>query len=153
MEPPSTPFALKSSFPPVIFTYCTKTDGGRGEQRMWQIANFLKKNGIASFNGCQVKAGEDWQTKWFGKMPEAKICILILSEEYFTSKACVKECVEVAADVAPEPNERRVGGLQNAHMYMNMCMRMQMCMHMHTCMHMCMYVSTYVLCLMCWHVL
>ena len=54
MEPPSTPFALKTSFPPVIFSYCTKTDGGRGEQRMWQIANFLKKHGIASFNGKQV---------------------------------------------------------------------------------------------------
>ena len=36
MEPPSTPFALQTSFPPVIFSYCTKTDGGRGEQRMWQ---------------------------------------------------------------------------------------------------------------------
>ena len=45
MEPPSTPFALQSSFPSVIFSYCTKTDGGRGEQRMWQIANFLKKHG------------------------------------------------------------------------------------------------------------
>ena len=56
MEPPSTPFALQTSFPSVIFSYCTKTDGGRGEQRMWQVANFLKKHGIASFNGKQVKA-------------------------------------------------------------------------------------------------
>ena len=45
MEPPSTPFALQTSFPNVIFSYCSKTDGGRGEQRMWQIANFLKKHG------------------------------------------------------------------------------------------------------------
>ena len=57
MEPPSTPFALQTSFPSVIFSYCTKTDGGRGEQRMWQIANFLKKHGIASFNGKQVEVG------------------------------------------------------------------------------------------------
>ena len=42
-EPPSTPFDLEAALPPVIFSYCTKTDGGRGEQRMWQIANFLKK--------------------------------------------------------------------------------------------------------------
>ena len=40
MAPPSTPFALQTSFPPVIFTYCTKTDGGRGEQRMWRIKTF-----------------------------------------------------------------------------------------------------------------
>ena len=59
MEPLSTPFALQTSFPAVIFSYCTKTDGGRGEQRMWQIANFLKKHGIASFNGKQVEVGED----------------------------------------------------------------------------------------------
>jgi LSD1 subclass zinc finger protein len=64
MEPSSEPFSLQTSFPPVIFSYCTKTDGGRGEQRMWQIANFLKKHGIASFNGKQVEAGEDWMQKW-----------------------------------------------------------------------------------------
>ena len=75
MEPPSTPFALQTSFPPVIFSYCTKTDGGRGEQRMWQIANFLKKHGIASFNGKQVEVGEDWMQKWLGKMPEADVCL------------------------------------------------------------------------------
>ena len=46
--PPSTPFALQRNFPNVIITYSSKTDGGRGEQRMWQIANFLKKHGIAS---------------------------------------------------------------------------------------------------------
>ena len=79
MDPPSTPFALQTSFPAVIFSYCTKTDGGRGEQRMWQIANFLKKHGIASFNGKQVEVGEDWMQKWLGKMPEADVCLALLA--------------------------------------------------------------------------
>ena len=45
MEPTSAAFDLQTDFPAVIISYCSKTDGGRGEQRMWQIANFLKKHG------------------------------------------------------------------------------------------------------------
>ena len=96
MEPPSTPFALQTSFPPVIFSYCTKTDGGRGEQRMWQIANFLKKHGIASFNGKQVEVGEDWMQKWLGKMPEADVCLAMLGPEYFASGPCKREIYQTA---------------------------------------------------------
>ena len=91
MEPPSTPFALQTSFPPVIFSYCSKTDGGRGEQRMWQIANFLKKHGISSFNGKQVEVGEDWMQKWLGKMPEADVCLALISGPYFESGPCKEE--------------------------------------------------------------
>ena len=75
----------RTSFPPVISSYCTKTDGGRGEQRMWQVANFLKRHGIASFNGKQVKAGEDWMQKWLGKMPEADVCLAMIGPDYFKS--------------------------------------------------------------------
>ena len=58
--PDSTPFRLEDQFPPVIFSYCTKTDNGRGEEHMWRVANFLKRHGISSFNGKQVEPGEDW---------------------------------------------------------------------------------------------
>ena len=37
---------------------------------MWQLANFFKKHGIASFDGKQVEVGEDWMQKWLGKMPD-----------------------------------------------------------------------------------
>ena len=101
MEPPSTPFALQTSFPPVIFSYCSKTDGGRGEQRMWQIANFLKKHGIASFNGKQVEAGEDWMQKWLGKMPEADVCLALISGPYFESGPCKEEIYKTAREKIP----------------------------------------------------
>ena len=90
-EPPSTPFALETTFPPVIFSYCTKTEGGRGEERMWQLANHLRSHGIASFNGKQVEPGEDWMQKWLGKMPEADVCIAMLSPGYFKSGPCKEE--------------------------------------------------------------
>ena len=98
MEPPTTPFALQTSFPPVIFSYCTKTDDGRGEQRMWQIANFLKKHGIASFNGKQVEVGEDWMQKWLGKMPEADVCLALISGPYFESGPCKEEIYKTARE-------------------------------------------------------
>ena len=101
MEPPSASFTLKTSFPPVIFSYCTKTDGGRGEQRMWQIANFLKKHGIASFNGKQVEAGEDWMQKWLGKMPEADVCLALISGPYFESGPCKEEIYKTAREKIP----------------------------------------------------
>ena len=65
-EPSSAPFRLQEFFPPVIFSYCTKTEGGRGEERTWQLANFLRSHGITSFNGKQVEGGEDWMQKWMG---------------------------------------------------------------------------------------
>ena len=78
----------------MISSYCTKTDGGRGEQRMWQVANFLKRHGIASFNGKQVKAGEDWMQKWLGKMPEADVCLAMIGPDYFKSGPCKEEIYE-----------------------------------------------------------
>ena len=36
MERNSAAFDLQTDFPAVIISYCSKTDGGRGEQRMWQ---------------------------------------------------------------------------------------------------------------------
>ena len=85
----------------MIFTYCTKTDGGRGEQRMWQIANFMKKHGIASFNGKQVEVGEDWMQKWLGKMPESDVCLAMLGPEYFASGPCKEELYATAREGIP----------------------------------------------------
>ena len=65
---------------------------------MWQIANLLKQNGIASFNGKQVEAGEDWMQKWLGKMPEAEVCIALLSPSYFQSGPCKEEIYQTARE-------------------------------------------------------
>ena len=91
----TTPFPRASDFPPVILSYASKSRGGKGKDDMWAIANVLREAGIDSFNGYMVAGGEDWQLEWFGFLPEAKVCILILSpDEYFKSKACVNECWE-----------------------------------------------------------
>jgi len=95
---PATPFKLQTTFPPIIFSYCTKTDGGLGEEHVWRLANFLKDNGIHSFNGKQVDAGEDWMQKWLGKMPEASVCIAMLSPEYFKSGPCKEEIYAAARE-------------------------------------------------------
>ena len=100
-EPPSTPFNLEKTFPPVIFSYCTATDGGRGEAHMWRLANLLKQHGIASFNGKQVQPGEDWLQKWLGKMPEAKVCLALLSAAYFQSGPCKEELYETLREGIP----------------------------------------------------
>ena len=90
-EPSDAPFKLEADFPPVVLSYCTKTDGGRGEARMWQVANFLRSHGIASFNAKQVQPGENWMQKWLGKMPDADVCIAMLSPGYFKSGPCKEE--------------------------------------------------------------
>jgi hypothetical protein len=88
-------FELEAEFPEVILSYTTASRGGKGKKDMWAIANVLRKNGITSFNGYQVKSGDHWQDQWYGNMPEAKVCILILSPEYFDSGPCRDECSAV----------------------------------------------------------
>ena len=59
--------------------------------RMWAVANGFKSAGITSFNGYQVQGGASWQNAWFGKLPECKVLVLMLSKSYFKSDACIKE--------------------------------------------------------------
>ena len=68
---------------------------------MWQIANFMKKHGISSFNGKQVEAGEDWMQKWLGKMPEADVCLAMISGPYFESEPCKEEIYKTAREKIP----------------------------------------------------
>ena len=68
---------------------------------MWQVANFLKKNGIASFNGKQVEAGQDWMQKWLGKMPDADVCLAMISADYFASGPCKEEIYETTRKGIP----------------------------------------------------
>ena len=86
------PFSREVEFPQVIISYATKSRGGNGKEDMWAVANVLRENGITSFNGCQVKAGENWQEGWYGRMSKAQAAILLLSPEYFDSDSCVQEC-------------------------------------------------------------
>ena len=86
-------FDREVDFPDVVFSYASKSRGGKGKDDMWAMCNLCRAHNITSFNGYMVKAGEDWQLEWYGLMPEAKVVVLILSPEYFASKNCVKECV------------------------------------------------------------
>ena len=49
----------RTSFPPVISSYCTKADGGRGEQRTWQVASFLERHGMAFASRIEWRRGLD----------------------------------------------------------------------------------------------
>ena len=88
-------FSLENNFPEVIFSYATKSNNGKGKDDMWALANVLRENGITSFNGYQVEAGDNWQEAFYGRLPEAQVAILVLSPEYFASDACVKECATI----------------------------------------------------------
>ena len=61
---------------------------------MWAVANGFRSNEITSFNGYQVRGGTNWKKAWFGKLPESKVLVLMLSKSYFKSSACVKELEE-----------------------------------------------------------
>eukprot|EP00041_Stephanoeca_diplocostata_P013926 m.249210 g.249210 ORF g.249210 m.249210 type:complete len:358 (+) comp19516_c1_seq5:279-1352(+) len=87
-----TPFDAECTFPDVMLSYQTNSTGvSLGKSWMWALANELKKHGITTFNGYQVRGGEDWQLKWFGKLPKAKSVVVMLSRTFFTSRACVNE--------------------------------------------------------------
>jgi hypothetical protein len=87
----TVPFALQMLFPQVILSYCTHTDGGLGKEHVWSVANILNDAGISSFHGYMVEAGQDWEKKWFGKMPRAKVGVVMLSEAFFKSGPCKEE--------------------------------------------------------------
>lgn len=80
-----TAFPLEEHFPPVLWTCCTDSLGpGLGKLFMWAAANELRKHGIKSFSKCQVEASENWETKFYGKLPECKVgtqSIGVLSSE------------------------------------------------------------------------
>ena len=63
-EPPDRILPLAAAKPFVVLSYCKETEGGRGEKRMWQIANFLLRHGIPSYNGLQGQASEKWNREW-----------------------------------------------------------------------------------------
>ena len=79
-DPPSEPFELTAGAAPfVVLSYCDDTDGGRGEERMWQIANFLHRHGIPSYNGLQGQASEEWNREWRSKMHNAGLVVALVS--------------------------------------------------------------------------
>eukprot|EP01051_Picozoa_sp_SAG22_P000225 SAG22_NODE_4_length_44774_cov_362.122149_46_plen_431_part_00 len=84
-------FPLQELFPQVILSYCTYTDNGLGKEHVWAVANILNDAGISSFHGYMVEAGQDWEKKWFGKMPRAKVGVVMLSEAFFKSGPCKEE--------------------------------------------------------------
>jgi hypothetical protein len=85
-------FDKEVSFPNVILSYQSNATGkGRGKLWMWALSNELRQAGITTFNGYMVKGGQDWQEKWFGHLPMAKICVAMMSSSYFGSQACIDE--------------------------------------------------------------
>jgi hypothetical protein len=86
----TTFFGAEVMTPEIIFSYASRSDGGKGADHMWAVANALRKEGITSYNGLMVTDG-NWQEKWYGKMDTAKIAIIMLSDEYWKSTACKEE--------------------------------------------------------------
>ena len=56
----ATPFAQEINNPPVIISYATGTDSGRGEQHMWAVGNVLRREGVSVFN-AKFTNEIDWQ--------------------------------------------------------------------------------------------
>ena len=48
-----------------------------------------------------MKGGENWETAWFGTMPEAKVAVMMWSPEFFQSKPCVRELVALIQQHKP----------------------------------------------------
>ena len=84
-------FEQEVDFPDGIFSYASGTDGRNGESNMWGIADGLRRRGIKTYNGMMVKAEQDWEVEWFGICAQAKFAIVILSDAYWQSGACVRE--------------------------------------------------------------
>ena len=98
-EPPDRILPLAAAKPFVVLSYCKETDGGRGEKRMWQIANFLLRHGIHSFNRLQGSArpsapGSDRSREWRSKLQAAGVCIALVGPKYFASSSCNAELQE-----------------------------------------------------------
>jgi len=87
-------FEQEEDWPRVLLSYQTHSTGpNAGKAWMWAVANGLREAGVTSFNGYQVTGGQDWQVEWFGVLPECDVLIVMLSQSYFKSEACVNELV------------------------------------------------------------
>ena len=105
-EPPDRILPLAAAKPFVVLSYCKETDGGRGEKRMWQIANFLLRHGIHSFNRLQGAArpsapGSDRSREWRSKLQAAGVCIALVGPKYFASSPCNAELQEAIKKGVP----------------------------------------------------
>ena len=105
-EPPDRILPLAAAKPFVVLSYCKETDGGRGEKRMWQIANFLLRHGIHSFNRLQGSArpsapGSDRSREWRSKLQAAGVCIALVGPKYFASSSCNAELQEAIKKGVP----------------------------------------------------
>ena len=89
-------FELQHDSPDVIFSYSSRTDGGKGTAWMWMLANVLREGGVHSYNARQTPPGGDWLQEWFGRLPDAKVCVAMFSPSYFASDKCKAELYEAA---------------------------------------------------------
>eukprot|EP01050_Picozoa_sp_SAG11_P023201 SAG11_NODE_4598_length_1840_cov_1.031591_1_plen_306_part_01 len=80
--------------PSVIFSYASATDGGKGVEHMWALANVLREAGVTSYCGLMVKT-QNWQRMWYGKMRRARAAVVMLSDAYWKSGPCVKELMAI----------------------------------------------------------
>ena len=83
-------FAQEVLFPYGIFSYATKSDGGRGAAHVWAVGNALRLNGITTYCGLMCRT-KNWQVKWYGTMAKARFAIVMLSDWYWRSGACLNE--------------------------------------------------------------
>eukprot|EP01051_Picozoa_sp_SAG22_P007249 SAG22_NODE_503_length_9694_cov_13.573736_5_plen_1203_part_00 len=86
-----TEYKARAPFPAGIISYRTASDGGKGDQHMWAIANYLEEHGITCYCGLMVRTA-NWQEEWFGKMMQAKFAIIMPSTSYWEPRSpCTEE--------------------------------------------------------------
>jgi hypothetical protein len=98
MFPP--PIALCTSLPAHSYRSDLEEGTGDGEGLILceGVAQAIKKAGHEPFHGRMVKGGANWQRTWYGVMPEAKVAIVMFSENFFKSKACVEELTKICEE-------------------------------------------------------
>jgi hypothetical protein len=74
-------FSPEVDHPEGIFSYASRSDGGKGIAHMWAVGNALRVHGIRTYCGLMVRT-DNWQEKWFGKLNKAKFAIVMLSNTY-----------------------------------------------------------------------
>eukprot|EP01051_Picozoa_sp_SAG22_P006332 SAG22_NODE_409_length_10939_cov_1.956638_5_plen_453_part_00 len=86
-----TEYKARTPFPTCIISYRTASDGGKGDQHMWAIANYLEEHGITCYCALMVHT-DNWQEEWFGKMMQTKLAIIMPSTAYWDrTSPCTEE--------------------------------------------------------------
>lgn len=83
----------------VLISYATElgvsSGASEGQRIMLEVAAAIEAAGLSVFHGKKVGPGENWKIQWFGRVPVAKVALVLLSPAYFESRSCIKELLAV----------------------------------------------------------